>query len=415
EELETQQNELRQSNENLESQSEELRLANENLEAQKTEIERKNVEVELKAKELAISSKYKSEFLANMSHELRTPLNSLLLLSSNLKKNKEGNLNEDQVKSASIIHSGGNELLNLINEILDLSKIEAGMMNVEFKKIKLQDVADKLERDFKHMCKDKGLELKVQLSPNLPSTVFTDQNRMEQILKNLMSNAIKFTNKGSITVDFTQPAQGVNLFRSGLEPENTFAIAISDTGIGIPENKREVIFEAFQQADGGTSRKYGGTGLGLSISRELTTILGGEIQLKGQLEKGSTFTLYLPLNSGEASISTIKPEGGDPSTTPSQTHILKKSKPPITPKAEFKIKDDRDNLKKGDNSILLLIEDDPNFANILVDQCHKQNFKCLAANSGEEGVILAETYLPDGIILDLNLPGMDGWSVLNTI
>ena len=296
EELESQQEELRQSNESLESQSDNLRHANQDLETQKIEIEHKNMEVEEKVEELAISSKYKSEFLANMSHELRTPLNSLLLLSGSLAKNKEGNLNEEQVQSASVIHSGGNDLLNLINEILDLSKIEAGMMDVEFKAIRLQEVADRLERDFKHMCEDKGLELKIQLAPNLPTIVSTDQNRLGQILKNLMSNAIKFTKKGSIIVGFGNPANDVNLFRSGLEPKNAFAIAIMDTGIGIPEEKKKVIFEAFQQAEGGTAREYGGTGLGLSISRELATLLGGEIQLKSQLGEGSTFTLYLPLD-----------------------------------------------------------------------------------------------------------------------
>jgi len=239
EELESQQEELRQSNEDLEAQSEELRHANEDLGAQKAEIERKNVEVEEKANELAISSKYKSEFLANMSHELRTPLNSLLLLSNSLAENKEGNLNEEQVHSAAVIHSGGNDLLKLINEILDLSKIEAGMMDVEFKATRLQEVADSLERDFKHMCEEKDLEIKVQLAPNLPATVSTDKNRLGQILKNLMSNAIKFTKEGSITVDFGKPANDVNLYRSKLEPENAFAIAITDTGIGIPEEKKK--------------------------------------------------------------------------------------------------------------------------------------------------------------------------------
>ncbi|MDM8549816.1 response regulator [Desulfobacterales bacterium HSG2] len=434
EELESQQEELRVSNkklraktEQLERHSEELKRANENMSEQKTEIERKNREVEEKAEELAITGKYKSEFLANMSHELRTPLNSMLLLSNSLAKNRDGNLTQEQIKSATVIHKGGNDLLSLINEILDLSKIEAGMMEVAFRPVELREVADSVERNFRHVCEEKVLELKVRIDPNLPAVISTDPNRLGQILKNFMSNAIKFTSQGSITVEIGLPAPDVSLFRSGLEPKETVAFAVTDTGIGISADKMKVIFEAFQQANGGTGRKYGGTGLGLSISRELAALLGGEIQLKSRMGEGSDFTLYLPFGSGSASTHYAKRPGGDPlvsrgtglsvrqkgRTLEDRSPIVKKSEAPI-PKSEFQIQDDRNNLGEGD-IILLLIEDDPKFAKILMDQCHNQDLKCLATSTGEEGLALADEYLPDGIILDIHLPGVNGWYVLNAL
>jgi len=432
EELKTQQEELRTANEELtektermEVQSEELRLSNNELEDQKAVIEKKNRDVEIKAEELAISSKYKSEFLANMSHELRTPLNSMLLLSNNLAKNKEGNLTPEQVKFITIVHEGGGDLLNLINEILDLSKIEAGMMELELTPVSIQEVGDSLDRNFKYMMKEKGLDFKINITPNLPESISSDRKRMEQILKNLISNAIKFTREGSITVDFNKPSLEANLSRSGLEPAAVVAIAITDTGIGIPVDKQKVIFEAFQQAEGGTARKYGGTGLGLSISRELATLLGGEIQLQSQPDKGSIFTLYLPLDHQETTQKHRGTEAQMKGGTKAGGRFAQRqtaegeNKTPGLSKLEYQIEDDREVLgdpdrRTGDKTILV-IEDDPQFAKILVDQCHKQDLKCLATAYGEEGLSLANQYRPAGIILDLHLPGVDGWSVLSAL
>jgi CheY-like chemotaxis protein len=415
EELETQQEELRHSNDDLAAQSEELRSANEDLGLQKKEIERQSSEVELKAQELAISSKYKSEFLANMSHELRTPLNSLLLLSNSLSKNQEGNLTEKQVQAASIIHDGGNDLLSLINEILDLSKIEAGMMEIDCKPVLLQEVAESLELAFGHMCEVQGLTLKVEIKPGLPDNIKTDPNRLGQILKNLISNAIKFTKRGSVSVCLDRSGKDVRFSRSELVPSKAIAIVVRDTGIGIAKDKMKVIFEAFQQAEGGNDRKYGGTGLGLSISRELAKLLGGEIHLESTPGEGSTFTLYIPLDGSDVVIGEIfeqSPMTGE--SVADGVHGRSMEVPLPKPVDAPEVKDD---LGQIDDSkpLLLLIEDDSRFAQILVDQCHNQDLWCLACATGEEGLQLATQHLPDGIILDLQLPGVDGWYVLNAL
>ncbi|MBU0996404.1 MAG: HAMP domain-containing protein [Proteobacteria bacterium] len=318
EELETQQEELRTTNEELEEQTqaleeseqklktqqeelevanEELREKNESLEYQKKEIEKTRKVIEEKAEELVISGKYKSEFLANMSHELRTPLNSLLLLSSILGENKEGNLTEDQLESAQVIYQSGNDLLSLINEILDLSKIESGKMELQSEDILIRDIADRISANFQHMMDQKGLRLIININDNVPAILHVDRKRIEQIIKNLVSNAIKFTEKGSVTVDFSRPAKNTDLSRSGLDPKNTIAISVRDTGIGISPADQKIVFEAFQQVEGGTARQYGGTGLGLSISRELSRLLKGELQLISEKGTGSVFTIYLPIES----------------------------------------------------------------------------------------------------------------------
>lgn len=419
EEVESQAEELKTANEELEQQSrdmealnEELQEKAETLEVQKEDIEQKNREVEEKAEELAIASKYKSEFLANMSHELRTPLNSLLLLSAGLSRNRERNLTPEQVESVTIIHNGGKELLQLIDEILDLSKIEAGMMETDFRAVPVREIAGRTEKKFGHMAEAKGLELKISTDQDLPDSIVTDRNRLEQILTNLLSNAIKFTSKGSVTVDFSRPGPGDagKFLRSGLKPEETVAIAVTDTGIGIPPEKKQVIFEAFQQAEGGTARKYGGTGLGLSISRELATLLGGEIRVRSVVGEGSAFTLLLPV--------AAKP--------PSQTEERKRQES-LTPMPEmraseiseadtsaYSIQDDRENLGEND-TVLLIIEDDLKFAEILLNQCRDRGFKCLATPNGSDGLELAVRHLPSGIILDLHLPDMDGRSVLTAL
>ena len=422
EELEEQTQLLKESEERLKVQQEELQVTNEeleektgSLERQKHEVEQTNRdldkakrEIEERAEELDIASKYKSEFLANMSHELRTPLNSMLLLANILADNKEGNLSEEQVESANVIYSSGNDLLALISEILDLSKIEAGQMDLYMGKILIRDLADRIKTNFQHMADNKGLDLYVVVSESAPEYILTDRKRMEQIIKNLMSNAIKFTEKGSITVDFSQATGDANLSRSGLDNRSTFAMAVKDTGIGIPPDKQKVIFEAFQQIEGGTARKYGGTGLGLSISRELVHLLGGEIQLRSEEGQGSTFTIYLPIEKAD-----LKRE---------EKKVLEQPAIPITPvgsktlptSAIPPIPDDRADLQEDDNTILI-IEDDPRFAKQLLNQCHERGLKCIVSVTGEEGLKLVETYHPKAIILDIKLPGIDGWTVLEAL
>ena len=400
--------------EELAAQQEELRIANDelsgradSLEAQKVEIQLKNLEIEKKAEDLALSGKYKSEFLANMSHELRTPLNSMLLLSNNLSKNKGRNLTDSQTESATIIHNSGKSLLNLINEILDLSKIEAGMTDIEIQTVELREVANHLKNTFEHMAVDKGLEFVILLDENLRSTLSTDRNRLDQILKNLLSNAIKFTEKGSVTISFNRAAADSGVFKSGIDPLKAIAIAVTDNGIGIPQDKQAMVFEAFQQAEGGTARKFGGTGLGLSISRELAGLLGGEIQLKSEVGQGSTFTLFLPLGL------TSGPR------QPKTAESLKTRQPiAIQPRLEthmFPVEDDREQLASNEERTMLIVEDDPYFSKILRDQCAEKGLKSLVAPTGEEGLALAEEFIPGGIILDIKLPGIDGWKVLDAL
>lgn len=403
EELQVQQEELKQMNEELEEQSqnlkqqqEELQLTNEELEEQTQALEMKNKDIEAarydieqKTKQLEISTRYKSEFLANMSHELRTPLNSLLILSKDLSENKKKNLFADQVESANIIYKSGHDLLILINEVLDLSKIEAGKMSVNVERISLRAFCDELLRDFKHHTDQKGLLLSALIADDCPESIHSDSLRLKQIVKNLLSNAIKFTENGSVNISIQK------------ESENTISISVTDTGIGIPEDKQKAIFEAFQQADGGTSRKYGGTGLGLSISKELARLLGGEIKLKSIINKGSTFSLVIPME--------IKNEN---STTDPKEKLP--ASPPVKRKEFFNyptIKDDREIIKK-DDKVVLIIEDDLQFADILLKQANNKGFKCLAAATGEDGLTLAETYKPHAIILDIDLPGINGHQVL---
>jgi len=407
EELQAQQEELRQLNEeleeqtqNLKQQQEELQLTNEELEEQTQSLEMKNNEVEVakynieqKTKQLEISSKYKSEFLANMSHELRTPLNSLLILSKDLSENRKKNLDEIQVESAEIIYKSGHDLLVLINEVLDLSKIEAGKIAVNVEKVSLKKLADNLIRDFKHHAEQKDLKIISKMSDKLPEFILTDPQRLNQILKNLLSNAIKFTEKGSV--------------RLSIDPytENLLIIAVSDSGIGIRDDKQMAIFEAFQQAEGGTSRKYGGTGLGLSISRELAKLLGAEIKVSSKLNEGSTFSLIIPLEieqqqeQGEISlpkeIASFKPRRLNDVTFLNYPHA----------------DDDRATITSEDKTVLV-IEDDLNFAFILLKQANLKGFKCLSAATGEDGLLLAAKYKPQAIILDMTLPGINGHSVL---
>jgi CheY-like chemotaxis protein/nitrogen-specific signal transduction histidine kinase len=372
----------------LEEQTQSLEEKNKEVEASKNDIEKKT-------KQLEISSKYKSEFLANMSHELRTPLNSLLILSKDLSENRKKNLDAVQVESAEIIYKSGHDLLVLINEVLDLSKIEAGKMNVNIEKVSLKNFSHNLLRDFKHQAEQKGLTILCELASDLPDFIHTDSQRLNQILKNLLSNAIKFTENGSVTIR--------------IEPytETTLNISVTDTGIGISEDKQSAIFEAFQQAEGGTSRKYGGTGLGLSISRELAKLLEGEIKVGSNLNQGSTFSLIIPL--------AIYPAQESEQEIPVQPiSAPRRSENDVKYLNYPTIQDDRE-LIKTDDKIVLIIEDDRNFAAILLKQANKKGFKCLSASSGEDGLLLAIKYKPQAISLDMGLPGINGKQVLHEL
>ncbi len=420
EELAEQTNSLKTSEEELKTQHEELQVTNEELEektqlleeqkiniAQKNEeLEKTGQDIEEKAKELAIASKYKSEFLANMSHELRSPLNSIMLLSNKLRDNKEGNLTDNQVKSAKIVYNSGHDLLSLIDEILDLSKIEAGQMEIDIRKVSTRELSANIRVNFEHLAKEKKIGFSVVLDKKVPERIHTDQKRLEQILKNLLSNAIKFTQEGSVNLNIALPTDGYTSSTRELNHENSIAFSVTDTGIGIPSSVQKTIFEAFKQADGSTARNFGGTGLGLSISVGLSRMLGGEIKVQSEEGKGSTFTLYLPVESKTDSSSETPEE--QPGIPVSQ-HITSKTSV-MTPS----IPDDRDSLEENDK-IILIIEDDPDFATSVMDQCHEKGFKCIVTADGGRGVKMAEEYMPDAIILDINLPDTSGWDVLDII
>jgi len=415
EELEAQQEELRTTNEELQASEEELRVQQEELRQTNVELEEKAVLLEeknvsinqareamgLKAKELEISSKYKSEFLANMSHELRTPLNSILILARILKENKPENLNEDQIKYAGVIHNAGTDLLNLINDILDLSKIEAGKIDLSIETVRSQEVKLNMEALFNEVAKNKKVNFKANLSPNLPVSFTTDQGRLEQVIKNLLSNAFKFTSeKGSVTLNMSITDREKTSFYSEQLKNNinpVIAIEIVDTGIGISSDKQKVIFEAFQQADGSTSRKYGGTGLGLSISKEIAQILGGEIQIKSELGIGSSFTLFIPVEHTALTLSNDEPK----------TDSIQEIDEPISFNTPFKLEREKD--------VLLIVEDDLNFADILKDYAIEKGFEPILAHSGDVGLEMAISQVPDAIILDIMLPVMDGWMILKKL
>ena len=421
-ELEVQVERVRESEEQLQRQQEELKGANRQLQENNELLESKNVEVEQaraelgdRAKELALASKYKSEFLANMSHELRTPLNSLLLLARSLKDNAQANLTEDQQKSASVIYESGSDLLTLINEILDLSKIEAGQMSLQLEKLPVTDLVSTIRSQFEHMAHSQQLTLDVRVAEGAVEQLTTDPQRLQQIIKNLVGNALKFTDKGGVCITFAVPTASVNLSRSGLDIQNTVAISVADTGIGIASDKQLVIFEAFQQADTGDRRRYGGTGLGLSICRELVTLLGGEIQLESRLGKGSTFTVYLPHVARDPN---DKSEQLVPPVPPAAQAAAQADRAIVAIEPHGAVhsglEDDRQSVSDDDN-IILVVEDDIRFAAILMEHVRARGFKCLVAVTGEQGIALATSHQPSGIILDIRLPNMDGWAVLSAL
>jgi CheY-like chemotaxis protein/signal transduction histidine kinase/HAMP domain-containing protein len=407
-ELQTQQRELQQTNEQLEQKAEQLEERNIEVERKNREIEQARRALEEKATELALTSKYKSEFLANMSHELRTPLNSILILGQQLADNPDGNLVPKQVEFARTIHGAGTDLLNLISDILDLSKIESGTVTVDAEEIAFANLLDMIARPFRHEAETRQLSFDISLDPNLGRSLTTDSKRLQQVLKNLLSNAFKFTAQGGVRLKVAEVQSGWSADHPVLNQAPTVvAFEVSDSGIGIPQEKQKVIFEAFMQADASTSRKYGGTGLGLAISRELSNLLGGEIQLRSAPNMGSTFTLYLPLRYVGPSTAP------KPAAAPAQaTHA------PIVPALPERpieaIPDDRLEIRPGD-SILLIVEDDPHYARIMVDLAREKGFKVLVAARGIDALELAKQYQPTAVSLDVFLPDMLGWTVLSQL
>jgi HAMP domain-containing protein/CheY-like chemotaxis protein/signal transduction histidine kinase len=409
-ELQARQTELQQSNEQLELKAQQLAEQNVEMERKNQEIEQARGALEEKAKELALTSRYKSEFLANMSHELRTPLNSILILGQQLGENAEGNLTDKQVEFARTIHGAGTDLLNLISDILDLSKIESGTVTVDAEKVLFSNLLDTVRRNFRHEAESRGLDFDVNFDGKLGRSIVTDSKRLQQVLTNLLSNAFKFTPKGNITLSVRSAAEGWSKDHPVLkDAEKVVAFEVSDTGIGIPPEKQKIIFEAFQQADASTSRKYGGTGLGLAISRELAGLLGGEIHLRSNPSEGSTFTLYLPLKYAGSSLPV---KSNEPPMSAGKAALLAADLS-VESVAET-VADDREQIQP-DDAVLLVVEDDPNYARILVDLAHDSGFKVVVASRGAEALPLAQQYKPTAISLDVFLPDMMGWSVLSQL
>ena len=448
--LKTQQEELQQTNEvleeqaqalkmsetNLKAQQEELRQTNEVLESQKLEVNEKNValkqaqtELQQESEDLAAASKYKSEFLSNMSHELRTPLNSMLILSRTLADNRDGNLSAKQVESARIMHQSGDDLLAIINDILDLSKIEAGYETAVLGELELSDLAEQLSSLYSIVAEDKGVNFSLHHDPALPAYIISDRQRVGQILRNLLSNAFKFTNQGGVTLTLA-PARGLIIHPNSrlANAGEILSLSVSDTGIGIALEKQKQIWEAFQQADGSTSREFGGTGLGLTISRELAKLLGGELRVQSELGKGSTFTLYLPVD-GPREVADVADAADErravqKTPVPAPVAVADVSRPvqrapAAQPAARVKeipivhIADDRDGLT-GEAPILI-VEDDPGFAKILGEICHEKGFKYIACPTAEEAIEWLALQTPQAVLLDMQLPKRDGWSVLSHI
>ncbi|TFZ08271.1 HAMP domain-containing protein [Ramlibacter humi] len=426
-ELQSRQQELQQTNEELQEKARLLAHQNQEVERKNTEVEQARQALEEKAKQLALTSKYKSEFLANMSHELRTPLNSLLILSDQLSKNPDGNLTTKQVEFAKTIHSSGNDLLMLINDILDLSKIESGTVAVDVSELHLSDLQLYVERTFRHVAEAKNVDFVIHTGLQLPEAMVTDIKRLQQILKNLLSNAFKFTHQGNVTLAIEEVVTGWSSDHDELNrAQQVVAFSVSDTGIGISADKQQIIFEAFQQADGSTSRKYGGTGLGLAISRELSKLLGGEIRLASAPGQGSTFTLYLPVHY-PSTRSTRRTSSFSEARSPEP--VARRLPPQPLPRPEpaaaedatdmsalvlNEANDDRHNIQEGD-LVLLIVENDLGFARFLLDAARAKGFKGLVTSMGAGALTFANQYQLSAITLDMYLPDMDGWRVLDRL
>ena len=410
-ELQTQQKELQQTNDQLGQKAQQLAERNVEVERKNQEIEQARRALEEKATEVALTSKYKSEFLANMSHELRTPLNSILILGQQLADNPDDNLTDKQVEFARTIHGAGTDLLTLISDILDLSKIESGTVTVDAQEIPLTSLLEAVARPFRHEAEARHLAFDVQVEEGLSRTLTTNSKRLQQVLKNLLSNAFKFTDQGGIWLKVSSAHEGWSATHPILDqvPE-VIAFEVTDSGIGIPPEKQKIIFEAFQQADASTSRKYGGTGLGLAISRELAALLGGEIQLRSTPNMGSTFILYLPLCYAGAT-SGSRPaytEGGHAALEPMPVPFISAER------STEQIRDDRGEIVAGD-SVLLIVEDDTRYARVLADLARDNGFKVLVATRGEDALALVEEFSPTAISLDVFLPDMLGWTVLSQL
>jgi HAMP domain-containing protein/signal transduction histidine kinase/DNA-binding response OmpR family regulator len=406
--LRAKQEELQQSNAELEEKAQLLSAQNKQVEAKNIEVEQARFALEEKAEQLALTSKYKSEFLANMSHELRTPLNSLLILSKMLSENTQGNLTIKQVEFAKNIHAAGSDLLGLINDILDLSKIESGTVTLDVGETSFEFLRDQMERTFSQIAQDKQLDFTISVDSRLPPSIYTDDKRLQQVIKNLLSNAFKFTASGEVELKVARAESGWSSENEQLETAGqVVAFSVRDSGIGIPEDKQRIIFEAFQQADGTTSRKYGGTGLGLSISREITRTLGGELRVDSEPDKGSTFTLYLPLEFKAALPAT--------STGADSKSIVVRTQP-IEEEVEVAemISDDRDEIGHGD-AVVLIVEDDPRFGSILLALVRDSGFKGVITREGVAAASLARRYAPQAVMLDVGLPDMDGLALLDLL
>ncbi|WP_312351021.1 ATP-binding protein, partial [Sphingobacterium multivorum] len=414
-ELEAQTLRLQSSEEELKVQHEELMQSNQELEERSRLLEDKNLmiaernqEIQHKAEELALSTKYKSEFLANMSHELRTPLNSILLLSRLLSENVEKNLNSDQIESAKVIQSSGTSLLTLIDEILDLSKIESGKMTLDYASLDLHDILSDLNSLFLPIVKEKGLAFKTTVSAKIAPRFEGDRLRIDQVLRNLISNAIKFTKEGEVRLEIYEDPSD----------RDRLVFAVVDSGIGIPLEKQKIIFEAFQQADGSTRRKFGGTGLGLSISREIARLLGGEIRLESEVGKGSTFLFIIPKSKVEVKEILTKEQQLVEEISSEVEEVIEIVKEdtynPVTIRIPEEIPDDRDTVSEGDK-VILIVEDDVNFAKALLKYTHTQNYKGVVVVRGDHALPAAQKYHPAAILLDIQLPIMDGWAVMDQL
>lgn len=438
EELEEQTKALKGSEKELQAQQEELRVTNEELEGRTKTLEKQKQalnkktrdlvmarkDVEKKAEDLEVASQYKSEFLANMSHELRTPLNSILILSELFTKNRDNNLSDKQVESAKAINKSGVDLLSLINEILDLSKVEAGKVELVIEAISIASISSDINRVFKDVAEEKGIDFSIKIEDDLPEQIYTDSQRLQQVLRNLLTNGVKFTHEGEVSLHISR-AEEKYLSQSGLKRDEAVCFSVKDDGIGIPKIRQVEIFEAFKQVDGSTSRTYGGTGLGLSISKELARLLGGSIHLESEEGKGSTFIVILPekhasVKDRKSGAEKLAEQQGEPKVEISQESVASPRESvadpvnPQLPEGKSEVHDDRKRLTPEDKS-LLIIEDDQKFVEILRDFAHERGFKCIVAENGETGLHFADFYKPSAIILDIGLPGIDGWEVMERL
>jgi signal transduction histidine kinase/CheY-like chemotaxis protein len=433
-ELQSRQEELQTTNQELQEKARLLAHQNQEVERKNAEVEQARQALEEKARQLALTSKYKSEFLANMSHELRTPLNSLLILSDQLSGNADGNLSVKQVEFARTIHSSGNDLLMLINDILDLSKIESGTVVVDVSEVRLDELQRFVERTFRHVAETKSLSFRISMDPRLPKAISTDAKRLQQILRNLLSNAFKFTHKGEVNLTIRPAAAGWTPDNDDLNrAPDVLEFSVTDTGIGIPTEKQQIIFEAFQQADGSTSRKYGGTGLGLAISRELSRLLRGEIRLVSAPNKGSAFSLYLPQvfppsriprkSSDAVAVAAAAIEAARQAAERRAVETARafdeaanagageaQAAPPSLNEAD----DDRESIHPGDR-VALIVENDLAFARVLLESAREQGFKGIVTSQGTTALSMVNEFRPAAILLDIFLPDIEGWRVLSRL